>query len=57
MSEIEGGMNGHTYSVWVDFQRYLPIGRADVLVGCVGRETEQFVGVCLWIFGHELQRG
>ena len=43
---------GHTYSVWVYFQRELPVGRADVLVGCIGNETEQFVGVYFRIFGH-----
>jgi len=41
-----------TYSVWVYFERKLPIGRANVLVGCVGREAEQLVGVYLWIVGH-----
>jgi hypothetical protein len=52
MSEIEGGWMGHTYSVWVYFQRDLTICLANVLVGCVGREAEQVVGVYLWIAGH-----
>lgn len=43
---------GHTYSVWVYFQRELPIGGADVLVGCIGREVKQFVRVYFWIVRH-----
>lgn len=42
-----------TYSVWVYFQGELPIGCADVLVVCFGREPEQFVGVNFWLAGHE----
>ena len=44
---------GHTYSVWMYFQRDLPVGCANVLVGRVGGETEQFVRVRLLIVRHE----
>jgi len=34
-------------------QGELSIGSADVLVVCIGRETEQFIGVHFWIVRHE----